>query len=248
MGKISCFVQTLPRGKRNLEGAIDFISQAEYLGKHIILQCCSNDICRESVAATENKLRAVIDALHDKFPLSQIYVGEALPRLIVDPEYNRNNVMDFNKKLKELETDLNFKVIQHEKLMKPSIITMDIENGDGIHFNETGTAILVSDIKKTLNPILGLTYHQNRNKYPGHEMVNGWTPPLSYGNPPHGPPSHLRPPYHGPPPPHGLSRGPLLPNPYTEASPDVASNPNHDYEKAFKMNQMLKMMDYFMQW
>lgn len=139
---------------KTLRGALQFIrtKQVQLQPRCIKFQVGSNDL--ESLDAEEaiTKLERLVEETRRIYPKSDIVVGETLPRFPSDRklanQYEENRYR-YNLLVKDFCNDNDVHFVSYSNLRMLDFI-------DGIHLNETGVRFYVSNMKKVINPILGV--------------------------------------------------------------------------------------------
>ncbi|CAH1242953.1 Hypp7012 [Branchiostoma lanceolatum] len=125
--------------------------------KLVILHIGSNDLDNtkqrnDSVSETLSNTGRLLDATKASFPNAQVAISHVLQR---GANYNSTlnvNIKNYNQKVLNNSRDGSFTYIKHRKLNQDR----SLYHPDQIHLDHrSGTKLLVSDVKRTLNPASG---------------------------------------------------------------------------------------------
>ena len=145
-------VQTkiLDVGKKTLDGAIEFISNSNMMGKQTVLLVGSNDLSSKSATEVFKQINKLCDIFQKKFHSCDLNIMPILPRPY-NNKYNREAAV-LNEKLNYMNKH-NVSVVSSMEIRESDI---DFFNRDNIHLNQDGNIQLVRAIKTHMNPKLGL--------------------------------------------------------------------------------------------
>ncbi|CAH1240909.1 Hypp6190 [Branchiostoma lanceolatum] len=164
--------------------------------KTVIIHLGSNDLdnskqCRDSVSETLKKTNNLLAKTKESFPNAEVSISQVLQRGFNQTSTLNQNIKTYNQEMLKLAKKGTFNYIKHKKLTQDRTLYL----ADQIHLDHrSGTKLLVSDVKHSLNPAPGQnaggrqpTWKYSPNQ-PTRPHVRGHQPTWkSPSNPTHGP-------------------------------------------------------------
>ena len=155
-------IKILDKGKKTLDGAIDFLQSSNMMGKQTLLLVGSNDVSAKSAPEVYRKFQRLCDVFLQEFPSCELNIMPVLPRPYND-RYNREATA-LNDRLCSMEMR-NVSIIPDIGIRESDVNLFNIDN---VHLTQDGNIKLVRAIKTHLNPKLGLpaykTYSRDTNE------------------------------------------------------------------------------------
>jgi hypothetical protein len=136
---------------KTIAGAKNYVENCQLKPKVIILQVASNTLCDTTADFTHEQMISLLEICKKKYPGTSICVGEAIPRRLSTPsdtQANFSKVKAFNLLLRQHQ---GISIISHANLQ--NCVEKQLLK-DNTHFYNYG--LLVRNIKRVVNPILGL--------------------------------------------------------------------------------------------
>lgn len=149
-------VETLPDGKKNISGALEYFRKCQKNPKVIVLHVAANSLTNASAEDCVTRMHDLLKFCMDKFPNAKIIHSEIFPRLLRTEAGTKKyyyEMVRYNKLMREIIKDNSF-MIRHKYLNDPW--THHFQN-DGLHLSEIGIKTFVKSMKIVVNPHLGLT-------------------------------------------------------------------------------------------
>ncbi|KAI8495381.1 hypothetical protein Bbelb_268360 [Branchiostoma belcheri] len=169
----------------NLPQATEYIQRSTMPDPKVLLfHVGTNDIrdARDSTTVSEN-FRQLIHTSHDKFPHTALVFSSVPPRRDTTLQEIGGEVNSFLRIVAEEHSFVH--VTDNSGLSDVGSIKESLYNSDGYHLNRFGVRVLVSSMKKVVNPILGLGQYTNRGTSLQSPQGPGGT-----GRPPRFQPAH----------------------------------------------------------
>ncbi|CAG2223921.1 unnamed protein product [Mytilus edulis] len=174
-------VQVLPRGKKTIQGAHEYIEQTDIQAKNILVMVGSNDLSHnKSPDILAEHLSTLKNLVNNRFPNTNIHVF---------PLFHRLNEELFNQDVDIVNTRLERLISNSLSLVRNDNINVRNHRyclTDGLHLSISGNFELVRAIKSHMNPVLGLKDYHNYNQ---SENIHQLTTPRKN----HLPPQHTMP-------------------------------------------------------
>lgn len=144
---------------KTVASAIDFVKTGKIKSKTILFQIGSNDLDHMSEAEVMKEIEQMVKVTREMYPDSNVVFTEILPRFYRDinmlTQYNQKRRL-FNNLLKDYCNDLELAIVNFGDYF-------DIDSFyDGIHLNQKGINVYLSQVKRVLNPIMGMDIPQNK--------------------------------------------------------------------------------------
>ncbi|XP_078616266.1 uncharacterized protein LOC144884688 [Branchiostoma floridae x Branchiostoma japonicum] len=150
----------------NISQCLDYIqSSARPDPKVILFHVGTDDIrdARDATFVTEN-FRELIQVTHEKYPRTNLVISSVLPR--DDPTLQRFGD-DVNTFLKVTADETSYiHTIDNSNFAASGSIKRPLYSSDGYHLNRNGTRVLAANIKRTINPLVGLGHYMGRRNDP----------------------------------------------------------------------------------
>ncbi|CAG2186411.1 unnamed protein product [Mytilus edulis] len=145
---------------KTVYGATKFIASGKVKAKNIVFQIGSNDIEERQADQVIMEIENLIQQTKECVPEATITFGECLPRIYRDKvhtkEFNeRGHIL--NLELSELCKETNCHFIKYDYISPDHF-------RDGIHLKGYGIAILVSCMKRVINPLIGVKSGDRRDQ------------------------------------------------------------------------------------
>ncbi|XP_019644798.1 PREDICTED: uncharacterized protein LOC109485547, partial [Branchiostoma belcheri] len=124
---------------------------------------------KDSAAVSEG-FRNLINSSHNKFPHSSLVFSSILPRDNHDLQTIGDNVNSYLQVVAEETSYVH--LANNTNLSQKGVINKSLYNSDGYHLNRYGIRVLASNIKKTVNPLMGLGQYTGRGARPENSSRN----------------------------------------------------------------------------
>jgi lysophospholipase L1-like esterase len=153
-------IHVLAQGKKNVEGALEFLLSSSLICENVVVIVGSNDLSQgKSVQKVHQELINLAKAFTDKFTNYKLDLTPLIHRL--DNRTFNLKVDEVNEKILELKSDKVF-------VFKNNTINAQHRHffhADKIHLSRAGTAELAKIIKSNLNEHLGLKSYSEYNSF-----------------------------------------------------------------------------------
>ena len=138
---------------KTVAGAINFLKTGKIKSTTILFQIGSNDLDHMSEDEVMKEIEQMVKVTREMYPESNVVFTEILPRFYRDmnmlTQYNQKRRL-FNNLLKDYCNDLVLAIVNFGDYF-------DIDSFyDGIHLNQKGINVYVCQVKRDLNPIMGM--------------------------------------------------------------------------------------------
>ncbi|CAH1250738.1 Hypp8905 [Branchiostoma lanceolatum] len=150
----------------NLTEATQYIQHSELTDPAVILfHVGTNDVRRTPDAGTVTEgFRNLIQTAHDKYPRSNLVLSSILPR---DDPTLQDIGDDVNIFLKVAANEASYvHIIDNANFVDSGTIKSALYTSDGYHVNRSGIRVLAANIKRAVNPLLGLGQYTARRNQP----------------------------------------------------------------------------------
>ena len=146
---------------KTLYGAIHYIKTGKVKANNVMFQIGSNDLEHKDPDDVLIELEQLVKTTKEALPEVNVLIGEILPRFYQDrslsSEYEQKR-MSYNCLVKEFCNEIGAHFVTYDNLKFIDFV-------DGIHLNEVGVRIFVSNMKRVFNPLLGVVHvSENENK------------------------------------------------------------------------------------
>ncbi len=148
-------------GKDNITAAVECAKETNELNPTAVtLIVGTNDLWRKPAEDTFIEMKNMATTMAGLFTKSTILMSEIMPRPY--PRSFNNKAADVNRELHSFQQNhTRVKIIQHHSMWED----MSLFEQDNLHLSEVdGTAALVSNLKHTLNPVLGLPQYSRKGQ------------------------------------------------------------------------------------
>lgn len=177
-------IHILTEGKKNVNGAKEFILNTTIQSDNVVVIVGSNDLskARSSAEKIMKEVESLISEFQEKNPNSKLHVSPLFHRL--KQEVFNNNVDEINFKLRHLASNKVY-ILKNPYINKLN----EYFFSDGVHFTALGTSELAKMIKNNLNEHLGMESYSNYTTNQGPERsqnrnngYKGFQDPLNRNN------------------------------------------------------------------
>ncbi|CAG2231847.1 unnamed protein product [Mytilus edulis] len=137
---------------KTIYGATQFLKSGKVKTKNVMFQIGSNDLDTKEAEEVLLEIEKLVDETKKILPKSTIVIGELLPRYYKDHRLSlkyENKRAVYNSIVKEFCNEKSIEFVTYANLKF-------IDFYDGVHASETGVKIMVSNMKKVLNTLLGI--------------------------------------------------------------------------------------------
>jgi len=158
----------------NITQATEYVEQTTLPDPHVILFHLGTNDARDTRDATSvsERFRKLVHITHEKYPRTQIVLSSILPRDDPDLQQVGDNVNSFLRVISEETKYVH--LIDNSNLSDMGLIKRRLYSHDGYHLNRFGIRVLAANIKRVINPLIGLGQYTNRgarlNQSPTHNQ------------------------------------------------------------------------------
>ncbi|CAG2226232.1 unnamed protein product [Mytilus edulis] len=146
---------------KTIYGATQFLKSGKVKAKNVMFQIGSNDLDTKEAEEVLLEIEKLVDETKKILPKSTIVIGELLPRYYKDHRLSlkyENKRAVYNSIVKEFCNEKSIEFVTYANLKF-------IDFYDGVHASETGVKIIVSNMKKVFNTLLGITIEGEVSSY-----------------------------------------------------------------------------------
>ena len=162
--------------KRTIHGATDYVKNCKLRPRTLILHVSGNSLVNYDVSQCVAQMSNILQLCGTKFPHTKILVSGSFPRKLGSAAVNeryRHKVNIFNDSIQRLVGEDAF--ISH-----PQLQNLDHDSAwcdDEVHLSNVGVKILVTNLKRRLNPLLIQGSSRSHRLYTPRNKPRAWNNP-----------------------------------------------------------------------
>ncbi|KAI8520379.1 hypothetical protein Bbelb_001330 [Branchiostoma belcheri] len=164
--------------------ATEHVQQSTMPDPKVLLFHVGTNDARETRDATSvtDRYRKLIHTAHEKYPRTQLVLSSIPPR---DDPVLQQIGDSVNSWMKDISEEIQYvHVIDNNNLADMGSIKWRLYNNDGYHLNRFGLRVLAANIKRTVNPMIGLGQYVSRAARPNqpstHNRPESSRPPRTH--------------------------------------------------------------------